>query len=328
MTRRMKFKTEQSGTGHVENDCRRYVDMWALPGIHPANIRLLQLLKSADSQHFTKGMEVIGTISELAADSGWVQSHLIGLRADVWKPGPQEVAKTLRAVKQQRRLWHRQHLRANGRLTAQQTAKLEESLAADHAWNLEPGELEARRLILKLFKNTGQTTRWCGTIEEVTSAEIHNSIGSRRNLVTLLVILPQTQHVTTIQENHRTFRFPAMFSFSYYDGQRMWYIRLQQRWVSLGPDFDVYADGTHIGLLDGKLMCFGSDSYIDLENHPLVNDTRFIDLLTLFTASIGYHRAIRSSIRRRVTDTLRGLSHRHPLDPDEIRLRHNGRAAA
>jgi hypothetical protein len=321
-------ESEQPGGEQRENTCYRYVDMWALPGIHPANIRLLQLLKSADSQHFTKGMEVIGTLSEQSLERDWVQTHLLGLRSDAWKPGPAEIAQTHRAIKKQRRQWHRQQLRANGQLTGPQAAKLQESLAGDEVWNLEPGDIECRRLILKLFKTTGQTTRWCGTIEEVTSSEIHNSIGSRRNLITLLVILPQTQYVTTIQENHRTFRFPAMFSFSYFDGQRMWYVRLQQRWVSLGPDFDVYIDGTPIGLLDGKLMCFGSDSYLDLANHPLVDDTRFLDLLTLFTASIGYHRAIRRSIHRRVVDTLRGLSHRHSLDPEEIRLRHNGRSAA
>ncbi len=315
-------------TNPYQNECSRYVDMWAVPSLHPSNINLLQRLKGADSAHFTKGMEVIGTISELAGEQGWVQTHVIGVRSDAWRPSPTEVSRTLKAIKKQRREWLKQGICATGALNAGQTERLDERLAEDEIWNLSETDVESRRLVLKLFKNTGQTTRWCGTIEEMTSAEIHNSLGSRRSLVTLLVMLPQSQCVTTIQENHRTFRFPSMFSFSYFDGQRMWYVRLQQRWVSLGPDFDVYVDGTWIGLVDGKLMCFASDSYVDLQNHELVNDTQFIDLLTLFTASVGYHRAIRASIRRRVRDTLRGHAQKHVIAPEEIRLRHNGRAAA
>jgi hypothetical protein len=315
-------------TTPFQDECCRYVDMWAMPRLHPSNIRLLQRLKGADSSHFTKGMEVIGTISELDGEQGWVQTHLIGVRSDAWKPSPAEVRETLKAIKKQRRVWLKQGIKSSGTLNATQTERLDESLSKDEIWNLSETEVESRRLILKLFKNTGQTTRWCGTIEEVTSSEIHNSIGSRRSLMTFLAILPQTQCVTTIQENHRTFRYPSMFSFSYFDGQRMWYVRLQQRWVSLGPDFDVFVDGTWIGLLDGKLMCFGSDSYIDLQNHDLVNDTQFIDLLTLFTSTVGYHRAIRRSIRQRVKDTLRGHAQKHVVAAEEIRLRHNGRAAA
>lgn len=302
--------------------------MWAVPNLHPSNIQLLRRLQGSDTSHFTKNMEVIGTISELDGEQGWVQTHLIGIRSDAWKPSPNEVRQTLNAIKKQRRLWLKHGVRSSGALNSAQTERLDERLAADEIWNLSETDIESRRLILKLFKNTGQATRWCGTIEEVTSAEVHNSIGSRRNLLTLLVILPQTQFVTMIQENHRTFRYPSMFSLSYFDGQRMWYVRLQQRWISLGPDFDVYVDGTWIGLVDGKLLCFGSDSYLDLVDHELVNDTQFIDLLTLFTASVGYHRAIRRSIRRRVKDTLQGHAQKHVVDSEEIRLRHNGRSAA
>lgn len=315
-------------TTPFQNECCRYVDMWAVPSLHPSNIKLLQRLKGADSSHFTKGMEVIGTISEIAGDEGWVQTHLIGVRSDAWKPSPKEVSQTLKAIKKQRRGWLKSGIRSTGTLNAAQSERLDERLADDEIWNLSETDIDSRRLILKLFKNTGQTTRWCGTIEEVTTSEIHNSIGSRRCLMTFLVILPQTQFVTTIQENHRTFRYPSMFSLSYFDGTRMWYVRLQQRWVSLGPDFDVFVDGTWIGLLDGKLLCFGSDSYMDLQNHELVNDTQFLDILTLFTASVGYHRAIRRSIRRRVRDTLRGHAQKHIVAAEEIRLRHNGRAAA
>jgi hypothetical protein len=315
-------------TNPYQNECSRYVDMWAMPRLHPSNIQLLQRLKGADSGHFTKGMEVIGTISELDGERGWVQTHQIGIRSDVWKPSPSEVRQTLKAIKKQRRGWLKQGIRTTGTLNTAQTEKLDERLAADEIWNLSETDVESRRLVLKLFKNTGQTTRWCGTIEELTSSEVHNSLGSRRNLLTLLVIMPQTQCVTTIQENHRTFRYPAMFSLSYFDGQRMWYVRLQQRWVSLGPDFDVFVDGTWIGLLDGKLLCFGSDSYLDLQDHELVNDTQFIDLLTLFAASVGYHRAIRRSIGQRVRDTLRGHAQKHIVHGEELRLRHNGRSAA
>lgn len=315
-------------SGNIENECHRYVDMWAMPGIHPTNIELLQRLKSADSRHFTKGMNVIGTISERIPAEGWHQTHVVGLRSDLWRPAKGEIAKTLAALKRQRKQWHKDQLRLSGRLSTDQADRLNAQLETDHVWQLEESDIESRRLVLKLFKNTGQTTRWCGTLEEMTTSEVHNSLGSRRNLITLLAILPGSQHVVTIQENHRTFRFPALFTFSFYDGQKMWYVRLQQRWVSLGPDFDVYIDGTWIGILDSQLFCFGSDGYLDLSDHELLNDTEFVDLLTLFMSSVGYHRSIRRTIRRRVAETLKGRSHVHLIDHEELRLRHNGRSAA
>ena len=36
---------------------RRYVDMWALPGMHASNVEFLQKLKTADTNHFTTHMD-------------------------------------------------------------------------------------------------------------------------------------------------------------------------------------------------------------------------------------------------------------------------------
>ena len=65
----------------------RYLDMWSLPGVHPTNVEILQQLKTADSNHFTKEMDVVGTISECHSDSGkWQKTHLVGVRTDIWRP--------------------------------------------------------------------------------------------------------------------------------------------------------------------------------------------------------------------------------------------------
>jgi hypothetical protein len=189
-------------------------------------------------------------------------------------------------------------------------------------------EIERRRLVLKLFKTTTERVRWCGTIEQVTTTEIHNSIGSNRSLLTLVVMLPRTEMVTYIQQNHRTFRIPSLFTLGFYDDKRMWNLTLKRRWVSIGADFDVEADGETIGDLDGRLLSFGCDSYVNLDPHELAENWRFVDLLTLFTASVGYHKAMRKSVDRRVDAALTGNSHCHVVEDEELRLRHNGRAAA
>ena len=135
-----------------------------------------------------------------------------------------------------------------------------------------------------------------------------------------------TNHFTTHMD--RTFRIPSLFTFGFYDEKRMWNLTLKRRWVSIGADFDIEADGQSIGELDGRLFSFGSDSYIDLEAHELAENTRFVDLMTLFTASVGYHKAMWKSVDKRVKAALSGQSHCHVVEDEELRLRHNGRAAA
>jgi hypothetical protein len=308
---------------------RRYVDMWALPGIHPSNVEFLQKLKTADTNHFNTHMDCVGTVSEHDNETNkWHKTHLIGIRTDVWKPDENELECALCSMQDKRRREMKQGIKKSGRLTDKQKAKLDERLADDEIMNMQSGDIESRRLVLKLFKTTGERVRWVGTIEEITTTEVHNSMGSNRSLLTLSVLLPRNKFVTTIQQNHRTFRFPSLFTFCFYDEQRMWHLMLRRHWLSIGADFDIQADGNTIGEVDGRLFSFGCDSYVDIEPHPLAKNTRFVDLLTLFACSVGYHKAMRRSINRRVEAALAGESHRHIIEDEELRLHHNGRSAA
>lgn len=310
-------------------ECRRYIDMWALPGIHPSNVEFLQKLKTADTNHFTTHMDVVGTVAEQNRETGkWEGSHMLGLRTDVWKPDKEEMQDALEVLQDQRKQEMKKLIKRKGRLTEEQKAELENQLAEDEVMSMQSGDIEKRRLVLKLFKTSTERVRWCGTIEQVTTTEVHNSIGSKRSLLTMVVMLPRTDHVTYIQQNHRTFRIPSLFTFGFYDGCRMWHLTLKRRWVSIGADYTVEADGQRIGDLDGRLFSFGSDSYMDLDAHELAENSRFVDLMTLFTASTGYHKAMRKSVDRRVEATLAGNSHCHVIEDEELRLRHNGRAAA
>ena len=72
----------------------------------------------------------------------------------------------------------------------------------------------------------------------------------------------------------------------------------------------------------------GADSHVKLDEHPLVCETSFVDLLTLFTASAGYHKAMRRSLKRRVRAAQSGKSHLHVIEDEELRLRRNRRRAA
>ncbi len=193
---------------------------------------------------------------------------------------------------------------------------------------VETGDLESRRLVLKLFSTNGSRTNWCGTLEQVTTTEIHNSIGSNRALITMAVMLPRIDTVTMIQENHKTLRFPPVFSFCFFENQQMHYGTLSKRMVSFGPDYDVKIDNVPSGLVNGRLFGFGCDSSLELSGHEIVHDTQFQDFLTLFAASIGYHRAMRHSIKRRVEAVKAGRSFQHVIEDEEIRLHHNGRSAA
>ena len=307
----------------------RYVDMWAVPEVHPTNVELLQKLKTADSQQFTKNMDVVGTVADLHPDSRrWEKTHLIGIRNDIWRPDERELTRCLKAIKKKRQKEMKKRTGRSAQKSAKQSKLLEEQIAHDEIMQTQSEDLERRRLVLKLFKTTGTRVRWCGTIEEVTTTETYTSIGSNRSLLTMVVMLPRTELVTYIQQNHRTFRIPSVFTFGFYDKGRMWHLSLKRRWVSIGPDYDIEADGDTIGLLDGKLLSLGSDSHLQLDEHPLADSTQFVDLLTLFASSMGYHRAMRRSVKRRVKATRSGQWHCHIIEDEELRLRQNARAAA
>jgi hypothetical protein len=309
--------------------CERFIDMWALPGMHPSNVEFLQRLKTADTNHFTTHMDCVGTVSSLDTDTGeWERTHLVGLRTDIWKPDDEELHSCLEAMQDKRRSQIKRTIKRGGRLDSKQKVRLEDELAGDDIMKMQSDDIVARRLVLKLFRTTGERVRWVGTIEEITATEVHNSIGTGRTLLTMAVMLSRQDLVTYVQQNHRTFRIPSLFSFGYYDGERMWNLLLSRYWLSIGADFEIEADGESIGEIDGKLFSFGSDSHLVLDPHPLAEDRSFVNLLTLFAASVGYHRAMRKSVDRRIDAALNGEAYRNVLQNEELRLRHNGRAAA
>ncbi len=308
--------------------CSRYVDMWAMPGIHPSNVEFLQQLKTADTQHFTKNMNTVGTVSEKDEDSGkWQKTHLIGVRTDVWKPDKEEMEHTLEVLRENRKEELRRSIKKTGRLNAKQSKVLSKQLEDDMVMNMQSDDIENRRLVLKLFKNTGKRVRWCGTIEEVTTTEVHNSIGCKKSLITMAVMLPNTDFVTTIQQNHQTWRVPAVFSFCFFDDGQVYHLLLKRKWLAVGADFEIISEGKSLGLVDGRLFGFGSDSYVNVSEHELTKKSQFLDLLTLFAASVGYHKAMRRSVKVRVQANRAGESHRHIIEDEELRLRHNGRKA-
>ncbi|MEZ6088364.1 MAG: hypothetical protein R3C05_10130 [Pirellulaceae bacterium] len=300
-----------------------------MPGIHPSNVEILQKMKTADTNHYNTHMDTVGTVSEQDDETGeWSQTHMIGLRTDAWTVDEEERQHALSAIQTQRRRELKKSIKRSGRLNAKQQDVLEQQLADDAIMAIDSADIEKRRMVLKLFKTTTERVQWRGTIEQVTMTEVHNSIGSGCNLLTLVVVLPRTQHVTYVQQNHRTFRIPSIFTAGYYDGSQVHHLALKRRWFSLGADFDIEVDGRAIGQIDGRLFSFGADSYLDIEAGGLSSDQRFIDLMTLFTASIGYHKAMRKSVGRRVKAALSGKSQSHLVDNEELRLRHNGRSAA
>ena len=304
----------------------RYVDMWAVPGIHPTNSDFLQSYKMADSQHFTRGMDVVGTVSE-EEDGDWDKKYLIGIRSDIWKPDSKEVADTLNCLHEKRRRELKKEIKKTGRLNAKQKSELQKKLEEDKIMKLQCEDIEQRRLVMKLFKTTGKRLNWAGTIEQITSQEVQNSIGSRRTLLSFAAILPRQEMIVYLMQNHRTFSFTSVFTLSFYCDGRMWPICLRQRFGSIVPDYEILVDGERIGFVNGVVFAMGSDSYVELYEHKLCHQSGFVELMTLFAASIGYHKAMRRSVKRRVAACKSGDWQKCLVEDEELKIYKNGRVA-
>ncbi len=318
---RKKQHTEPSAAAN------RYVDMWGVPGLHPTNVDIVQKLRTAEDRQFGANMDTCGTASDRGAKSkGWEKTHLVGVRTDIWKPSEKDRKRALNTLKKKRKEQIRREIKKNGRLSKDQKLFLDSEVARDETMNMDAGDVDKSRLVLKLFRTTGQNIRWIGTIEEMTSHEIHNSLGTKHPMLSFALNLSGYDYVTWINQNHRTFRIPAVFTFSYFDEkhERMWYIEIKRKWFSLGRDFIVEAQGKQIGFIDGKLLTIGSDSHLYIYEPTLASDNRFMDLLTLFAASVGYHRAIRRNIKRRIK-AIASDDACHMIEDEEFSLLKNPR---
>ena len=302
------------------------MDLWAVPGVHPTNSDFLQNFKMADTQHFTRGMEVVGTISQ-EQDGAWEKTALIGIRSDIWKPDKDDVKATLKSMQEKRLAELKKEIKRSGRSAAKQQAEMQRKAEEDKILQMQSDDIVRRRLVLKLFRTSNKRLTWAGTIEQVPTNEIQNSLGSKRTLLSFAVILPRHEFIIRLQQNHRTFALGSVFSLGYYTQDRMWPICIRQIWGSIGSDFEVLVDGERIGFIDGVLFALGSDSYVDLYDHPLGRDKRFADLLTLFAASVGYHKAMRRSTRKRIAACKAGDWQVCAIESDELSIFKNGRAA-
>ena len=195
--------------------------------------------------------------------------------------------------------------------------------------NMTPQQIDASRLVLKLFRSTGKRIRWLGTLEELTTREIHCSLGSRRPLVAYAVNLTDYEYMTIVQQNHRTFRWPSLFTCSYVSPKtgKVWYLELKRCWLSVGSDFVIESQGERVAYIDGQLIGFGLNAYVHIYEESLAEDRKFMDLLTLFASSIGFQKAIRRNIKRRLKN-LRQKKTSHLIEDEEMWLLKNPRRRA
>ncbi len=309
---------------------RRYVDMWAFMGAHPTNLELFQRLKSGDDRQFGVNMDICGTVSDLDNSTGkWSQTHLLGIRTDAWNPNPEQQKKRLEAIQLDRQEQLRRQIKASGNLSEQQTQKLHKQMLYDPVMKLRPGDLETRRLVVKLFRETDSKIRWAGSIEEMITAELHRSCGAGKPLVSMTGILDGVPYLSEMHENQLRYRIPSVYTFCYFQERRsrMWYITIKRKWVSVGADFVIESEGKQIGDIDGALFGFGYNAYVTITHSDLAADTRFRDLITLFTASVSFHNAMRRAIRNRLRSRKQGLAGDQIIEDEEFKLLKNPRAA-
>jgi hypothetical protein len=159
----------------------------------------------------------------------------------------------------------------------------------------------------------------------MTTREVHQSLGSTRPLIAFAINLPGYEYLVQVCQCRRFFR-PAVFSFAYLndDTDEMWNIVLKKYWFSLGIDYHIEAQGKRIGKIDGHLVALGTDSRIHIKEPALAQDRQFLDMLTLFAASIGYHKTIWKNIRKRVQNIRQGKSV-HVIEDEELWLLKNPR---
>lgn len=322
--------TEAIVTGQKQRHLSRLVDMWIAPGLNPTNIEILTKLKTAEDRQFSKNMAVTGKMfDEDKRDRSREESHLIGIRFDLWKPTREARERALAAIQRRRAKELRDQKKQALALSPDEKALLEEEQTADALMNAEEQDVDKSRLVLKMFRTTGNSIRWRGSIEELSASEIHQSLGSRAALASFAVVLAEHEYVTHIHQCRRFLRLPPSYSFAYYQeaSDRIWYIDLLCHWVSLGIDYRITAQGQTIGVIDGHLLALGVNSRIRVNEPALAEDARFMDLLSLFAASIGFHRRIRGNIRRRLRAIRQGKSV-HIVDDDEMWLLKNPRRMA
>ncbi len=308
----------------------RYVDMWAFMGMHPTNIDLLQKLKKAEDNAFGANMDVCGTVTQKDLKSGkWNQSHLLGIRADIWNPDSEQQSSILNRLQSDRKETLRKEIKRSGKLSQAQSKNLERQLDRDPVLKMESCDIENRRLVMKLFKSGDHNIRWTGTVEEIVTRELHNSLGAKKTILSFAAILQGYEYMTYVQENNRTFRVPSIYSFNYFDQKRdrMWYLKIKRKWVSVGADFTVESQNEKVGEIDGALIGLGYNAHVYVYEPTLAKDRQFTDLLTLFTSTVGYHSAMRKSLRRRIKATRKGLCVQNIIEDEEFRLLKNPRAA-
>lgn len=168
-----------------------------------------------------------------------------------------------------------------------------------------------QRFVLRMFNCENDSYKWDGSLEEMPSREVSNTLKKEEPLKTFCVFLRTKEEVpfaTLIEEGAEeiaklgflTWRRPAMFAFSYYqkDTERMWQIVLRRRIFCLGTDFKVMAGKRYVGEIDGKILRWGTDSQVRVIDPELENDEAFMHILCLFAASIGFHKQINKSIKR------------------------------
>ena len=301
----------------------RYIDMWMFPGMHPTNVDLLQRLKSADDRQFTTNMDVVGTVSEYDADKrGWIESYQVGLRTDIWTPDQQEQQDTVRKLQQLRKQELREEIKSSGRLNSTESALLEHRLQDDAVMSLKPGDVETRRLVLKHFRSTGTRIRWVGSLEELTSWELANSLAAKNPLLSLSVNLSEIDLFTVIQQHHQRFRYPATYGFCFLDEstRRVLNITIKRKWVSVGADFTIEADGKRVGVIDGNLIGFGYNAYLDVHEPQLAQNRRLMEVLSLFVTSVGYHKALWKGLRKRLQSIRLGNWQLSQIDSNELQL--------
>lgn len=308
------------------------LDLWWVVKHNPVNLDILNKLRTGEDRQFGRDMDIMGKIHELPTDDGRVEDKtetgLVGIRNRLWKPPKEDRQDYLDSLQRKRRTELKREVRdGGGRLNAEEKRQYEALAATDPALNAGPDDIDMSRLVIKIFNNTAKNISWRGTVEECTALEVQRSFGRRGARMGFAVILSGFEYMVTLEHHHPCLDILPTYSFCYWDekAKALRPITIRQKLVSFGVDFNIFAEGRKIGVIDGKLISMGHNSNIRLFDETLAGDNRFMDILLLFTCTVGFHKAIRKNIRRRIKGLKGKLLNHHVVDRDEMWLMKNPR---
>ncbi len=166
----------------------------------------------------------------------------------------------------------------------------------ESTWNQSADPL-ARRLVIKLFTNTGH---WIATAEEMVADELANSYASGIPLLSLAVLTSENEIVTYVRQMRR--RAGASEAYSFFlpgPGGDFEVFSIEGKRATLGDDFRVLllsGNDAEVAEIDSKFADIGGEFAVSIRDRILADNEWFCRVLQCFSVFVRYRKEIRDRV--------------------------------